>query len=295
LATETQALKPTTISPPDTSKLPRPDFDAMLAVRVTDEETLQVATNNARACKDYIGRVTDLFKEPVEAANKLHKFLTGLRGQFTARAQEVETHSRAQILAYQTELERKRKELEERLRREAEAKARAEAEARRQEELARARAEQQRIQAEAEKARAAAAKAAAEAVEEVAPWEQEAAAAAAKAKQDAEEALRQKQIADAKAQLEAMAAEPLQVFVPEISVSQTAPFAEGLGLRKGPLTYEVEDLGKLVAAAARNPHLLEYLQVNDAMVKAKLKAVGEKLSDFLPGLKAVRKSGITIR
>ena len=272
MPTETEIkpdLTPRTITPPDVSKLPSLDYAAMMALQVTDAKTEATAVANVKAAKAYIENVNTLFEGPTAAANAVHKFLTGLRGQFTSKAAAVEDHSRKQIIAYQREEERKRQELERQLREKAEKEARERAEAERQKQIA----EAKRLQEEAEKLAA---------EDEPAPWETDAPAVSAK-------------VEEAKAIVEELQSAPIPVYVPDIVVPRAAPTTEGLGSRRGPLKYRVVDLGKLVKAAAANPALLEYLTVSDPMLKAKLKTVGEKLGDFVPGVEAYREDGITIR
>jgi len=217
------------IQRPDTSQLPTIQPQTILALRVTDDQTLAQATEFAKLCRDYVRAVTDTFEKAVKAAHEAHKSLTALRAQLTAGAEVAEKHCRFQIAGYLAEQERKRLELQDRLRRE-------------QEE--------------------AAAKAAKEAEENAAPWEEP----------------------------QIKSVPPAVIFVP-----QTAPAAEGLSTRKGRLSYEVTDFPALVRAAAERPELQDYLMVNDKMVKAKLSTVGEKIGEFIPGLKAVRDTSIVIR
>ena len=132
---------------------------------------------------------------------------------------------------------------------------------------------EERAKAEAEAKRQAEIQAVQEAADDVAPWEQE----------------------EAQAKVAEIAAKPLVVETPQVVLCPVAPQVEGLGTRKGKPTYEVTDFAALVRAAAANPALLDYLQVNDAMVKAKLKTVGEKIGDFIPGITFKRDTNIVIR
>ena len=102
------------------------------------------------------------------------------------------------------------------------------------------------------------------------------------------------QVAELQSQLEAVAAAPIVYEAPKILVPE-APQVEGASSRSSPLKYRVVDLNALVQAAAKNPALLEYLEPNDVMVKAKLKTVGEKLAEFLPGLEAYRDKIVQFR
>ena len=274
MPTETEIkpdLTPRTITPPDVSKLPSLDYAAMMALQVTDAKTEATAVANVKAAKAYIENVNTLFEGPTAAANAVHKFLTGLRGQFTSKAAAVEEHSRKQIIAYQREEERKRQELERQLREKAEKEARERADAERQQQLAEAR----RLQAEAEAKRQ-------QELDDLPPWEQDAPAVSAK-------------VEEAKATVEELQSAPIPVYVPDIVVPRAAPTTEGLGSRNSPLKYRVNDINALIKAAATNPALAEYLTVNDPMIKAKLKTVGIKLSEFIPGVEAYRETGITIR
>ena len=273
MSTNAQALTPTVIKPPDTSVLPQLNFDAMMALRVTDDATEALAVTHAKAAKDYTAKVEALFKEPVESANRVHKFLTGLRSTFTSKSFSVEDHARLEITAYQRKKEEERAALERRLREQAEREARAKAEAEQQARLEEAR----KVAADAERQRQAE-------IDELMPWEQETAAQESAAKVEA-----------AMAAVEEIAATPVPVLVPEIVVPRSTPATEGLGTRKGPLKYRVKDFQALVKSAAVNPALVDYLQVNDAMVKGKMKTVGEKLGDFIPGLETYRDDGIVIR
>jgi chromosome segregation ATPase len=250
--------------------LPVVQFQAIIALAVTDDATCAQAAEYAKAAKGYLSAVEAAFADAVSAANKAHKSLTALRNQFTERAAAAEAHCRAQITAYLQRKERERLELQAKLQREADEKARKEAEEQRKAEME----EIKRRQEEAARQRL-------KEIEDLPPWEQPEAPAA--------------QGEQLQAQLEELAAAPLVVQAPQVVLSPVAPAVEGLGTRKGKLTYEVADFNALVQAAAKNPALLDYLQVNDKMVKAKLATVGEKIGEFVPGIKPKRDAGIVIR
>ena len=253
---------------PDTSSLPALNADAMLALRVIDDATKAQAIANAKSAKTFIGLVEGLFKRSVDAAFAAHRELTALRGTFTATATQVDQHCRKEIAAYDERLEQARLKLQRELQAKAEAEARERAEAERQRQIAEAQARAQE-----------AAKLASEAVADLAPWELE----------DAEAV-----VAQAQAEVDAIAAAPLVVEAPQIVVPQ-APAIGGSGSRASALKYKVVDIHLLIQAAVQNPALADYLEVNDTMVKAKLKTVGEKLGAFLPGLETYRDRVATIR
>ena len=267
-----------TIQQPDTSHLPVVQFQAIIALAVTDDATCAQAAEYAKAAKGYLSAVEAAFADAVSAANKAHKSLTALRNQFTERAAAAEAHCRAQITAYLQRKERERLELQAKLQREADEKARKEAAEKRAEEIKRMQeeAERQRLEAEAAK-------------EDLPPWEvDENRRGEIEAAELAAREEREREIAIA-------AATPLFFQAPQVVLSPVAPAVEGLGTRKGKLTYEVADFNALVQAAAKNPALLDYLQVNDKMVKAKLATVGEKIGEFIPGIKPKRDAGIVIK
>jgi hypothetical protein len=116
-------LQKTVIEPPDLSRLPTVDFDAALKHTVTDDASCVVAKSHNSLAKDYLGVVNTIFEEPVSAANKIHKFLTGLRGQLSAKAEAVDKHTRQQVSAYLKRIEDERLALQRRLQAEADAKA----------------------------------------------------------------------------------------------------------------------------------------------------------------------------
>jgi hypothetical protein len=272
MATEQPVLTQTVIKTPDVSKLPALNAEAMLKVRVVDDETKAVAAQYGLAAHDYVGQVTALFKEPTEAANKVHKFLTGLRAKLAKTAEEVEAHCRREIVAYDDKVERERLALQRRLQEEEDRKAREKAQAERDAEVERLR----KAQEEAERKQA-------EAEDDALPWEQDLAVSAAAT-----------QVAEIRQQLEAVAAAPIVVEAPRIVVPE-APKVDGVGSRNTPLKYRVVNLNALIQAAAKTPALAEYLEVNDVMVKAKLKLVGEKIGNYVPGVEAYREKSVTFR
>jgi len=137
--TETEG-KPelTTISTPDISKLPSVAFASMMAFRVTDDVTAELAAQEGRVAQSYITSVEALFDEPTSAANKVHKFLTGMRGKLLKPAQEAVTHLRKEVQGYRDSKEQERLAEERRLQAQRDEEARREAEAKRQSELAEA-------------------------------------------------------------------------------------------------------------------------------------------------------------
>jgi hypothetical protein len=280
MATESQVLTQTIIKTPDVSKLPALNAEAMLKIRVVDDETKATAAQYGKSANDYIKSVEKLFNDPtepggvgvIEAAYRVHRFLTGLRGKFTKTATDVMEHCRKEIAAYDDKVERERLALQRRLQEEEDRNARANAEEERQrqiEELRKAQEEAERKQAEAE--------------DDALPWEQDLAVSAAAT-----------QVAELQQQLEAVAAAPIVVEAPRIIVPE-APKVDGVGSRNTPLKYRVVDLNALIQAAAKNPALQEYLEINDVRVKAKLKLVGEKIGDSVPGVEAYREKSVTFR
>jgi DNA repair exonuclease SbcCD ATPase subunit len=258
------------IQQPDTSHFPVVQFQTIMALAVTDDKTCAAATEYAKAAKAYIAEVDSTFEEACDLANKTHKHLTGMRASFKERAEAAYKHCRKQIEDYLARKERERLELQAKLQREADEETRKEAEERRKAEME----EIKRRQEEAAQQHL-------KEIEDLPPWEQADAPAA--------------EGEHLQAQLEELAAAPLVVQAPQVVLSPVAPAVEGLGTRKGKLTYEVADFNALVQAAAKNPALQDYLQVNDKMVKAKLATVGEKIGEFVPGIKPKRDAGIVIK
>ena len=115
--TDTQELVPTTIAPPDLSKVERAINWESLKVTVTDPTSCELAATGVRVAKDYIGEVTRLFSEPKGAAHKLHKWFTTLEKKFLDPANSVLAHNTAQVQAHLKRVERERDELERNLQR----------------------------------------------------------------------------------------------------------------------------------------------------------------------------------
>ena len=273
MATDQPVLTQTTIVTPDVSALPALPAEAMLKLRVVDDATKAKAAQYGLAANDYIAQVTALFEEPTASANRVHKFLTGLRGKFTKTASEVVDHCRREIAAYDYKVEQARLDLQRKLQAEEDRKARLKAEEDRKAELERLRKQQEEAARKQQQAE-----------DDAMPWDSDVPAANAAATQ----------VAELQSQLEAVAAAPIVYEAPKILVPE-APQVEGASSRSSPLKYRVVDLNALVQAAAKNPALQEYLEVNDTMAKAKLKTVGEKLAEFLPGLEAYRDKIVQFR
>jgi exonuclease VII large subunit len=244
----------------------------MLTLHVVDDTTKAQAAQYGAQANAYISKVNALFEEPTAAANKVHKFLTGLRSKFTGTAQGVVDHCRREIADYDARVEQARLKLQRELQAEEDRKARLKAEEERKAQIA----EAKRLQEEVLRKQQ-------EAEDDAMPWEKETVTAAAST-----------QVVEIQQKLEALAAAPIVYEAPQIIVPE-APKVDGAGSRNTPLKYRVVDLNALIQAAAKNPALQEYLEVNDTMAKAKLKMVGEKLGDFLPGLEAYRDKTVSFR
>lgn len=272
MATEQPVLTQTVIKTPDVSTLPALAAEAMLQLRVTDDASKALAAQYGKSANDYIAKVNELFKEPTESANKVHKFLTGLRAKFTGTATAVVDHCRKEISDYDTRVEQERLALQRRLQEEEDRKARLKAEEDRKAELA----ELQRLKDEA-------ALRAKEAADDAMPWEDPPAPLTTKA-------------VEIQRKLEEVAASAVTFVAPRILVPQ-APAVEGAGSRNTPLKWRLKDKGldDLIIAAAANPALREYLMVNEAMVQAKMKTVGEKLGTFIPGVETYRGKTVQFR
>lgn len=134
----TEELTAVTIAAPDVSKLPSLAFASMMALKVVDDATCEIAVEEKRRAAGYRTAVENLFKEPTSAANKVHKFLTGMRAKLIAPAEQAEKHLLSEIGAHDTRKERARLELQAKLQREQDEKAKREAEAKRQAALAEA-------------------------------------------------------------------------------------------------------------------------------------------------------------
>ena len=263
------------IQRPDTSDLPVIPFKSILALQVVDDQTCSQATEAVKMAKGYIAAVKAKFEKVISLAFSTHRSLTGMQNEIVAPAEAVEKHCRAQIGDYLQRKERERLELQAKLQREAEEKARKEAEEKRQAEIKRLQEEAERRRLEAEAAK-----------EEAPPWETDG--------PDLPD-IATNAIAQTEADIAAVMAAPLVVEAPQVVLSPVAPAVEGLGQRKGKLSYEVADFNALVQAAAKNPALQDYLMVNDKMIKAKLATVGEKIGEFIPGIKPKREAVLTIR
>lgn len=115
------------IKVPDVSVI-RTESSALVAearaLRVTSHEEYAVAGEFIQRCARLRKNVVELFAEPTAAADKLHKFLTGLRGQLCAVPDEARAIAEAPMKSFLREEERRRRE--EQARREAEEKAKQE-------------------------------------------------------------------------------------------------------------------------------------------------------------------------
>ena len=119
---EPQPKTTTTITQPDLSALPKHDWSTMM-ITVTDAPSAERAAEMGKAAGEYIKRAEALFAEPVSAAHKVHKFLTGLRAKVLAPAELVKSHCEAQVTNYVREQRRQAEELQRKLQAEAEAAA----------------------------------------------------------------------------------------------------------------------------------------------------------------------------
>ena len=150
------AAKPVTVAPPDTKDLDlqRVSIDQLIVFRVTDDASYVEASRKFQDVSAYLDAVNDTFKDPVQSANKVHKFLTRMRSFFLSPGEQAKANLNGQIFAWKAKKDAERRAEEDRLRREQERL------------LAEQRAEAERIAAE-EKARYEAALA------ELMPWETE--------------------------------------------------------------------------------------------------------------------------
>ncbi len=113
------------LSPPDTSHLPKIDFQVMLTLKVADEDTLQTARANSVAARQFIADVGAIFDEPTSLANKLHKWFTSMRSKLLEPAQKADEYSKREIQDYLYRKEQERLALERKLQAEAEQAAKA--------------------------------------------------------------------------------------------------------------------------------------------------------------------------
>lgn len=132
--TATDSPKAYNIAVPNTTDLATTHVTLLAeaeALKVTDQNTHALALDGLRRATEAERAVDALFDEPVSAANKAHKFLTGLRSTVKAHPSRAKALFGAKAIEY-----------------EAEARRQAEEEARRREEAAR-KAEQDRLLADA--------------------------------------------------------------------------------------------------------------------------------------------------
>lgn len=148
----TAVMPPTTVSTPDTADLAprRVQMEQLIVFRVVDDASYIEANQHFTAVSDYLEAVTSKFSEAAAAANKAHKFITGLRGLFLKPAEAAKQNLTAQLLAYRQKKEAERRAEELRLQREEEERQR------------KIREEQERIAAEQRAAQQA----------ELMPWEE---------------------------------------------------------------------------------------------------------------------------
>jgi hypothetical protein len=254
--------------------------ETMLALHVTDDTTKALAAQYGVAANAYIKSVTKLFDEPtepggvgvIEAAYKVHRFLTGLRSKFTGTAQGVVDHCRREIADYDIRVEQARLSLQRKLQAEEDLKARLKADEERTARLA----ELQQAKEDAERK-------AQEALDDAMPWDQP-------------PALLTTQVADIQRKLEDLATAPVTYVAPQIIVPEP-PKVEGAGSRNTPLKFRLkgDGLDTLIVAAAANPALRQYLKLDEDMVKARMKTLGDKLGEFIPGVETYRDKTVSFR
>ena len=273
MATEQPVLTQTVIKTPDVSTLPALNTTAMMTLHVVDDATKAQAAQYGIQANAYIAKVNTLFEEPTAAANKVHKFLTGLRSKFTGTAQGVVDHCRREIADYDTRVEQARLELQRKLQAEEDRKARLKAEEERKAQIAEAKRLQEEVLRKQQEAEA-----------DAMPWDEPAPSPVAT------------QVADIQRKLEDLATAPVTYVAPQIIVPEP-PKVEGAGTRNTPLKFRLkgDGLDTLIVAAAANPALRQYLKLDEDMVKAKVKTLGDKLGEFIPGVETYRDKTVSFR
>lgn len=103
------------------------NFD-ILRISVKDDATAELAADGARQAEEYKQEVAQVFEAPTAFFFKVHRWLTGARGELTKPADDVIAHNKQQTAAYLRHREQERRELEAKLQREAAEHAKAEAE-----------------------------------------------------------------------------------------------------------------------------------------------------------------------
>lgn len=247
---------PVTITTPNVKDL---EAEAQLALSpatgfvVIDNETFIEAGERYNTVVAFIDSVTQSFKEPKTLAYKAHKAITALEAKFLQPALLAKEHLAFQQLEYRRRLDIARIAEEDRIRREQQKIA--EAEHTRQQAILDAEVaalRQQRQQLDDEKC----------------PWEFG----------EADEA----------------ASLPVErVVLPEPEVAavrlpSNVPFvAGGPSVRNSPWMAKV-DLKTLVAAAAKDDNLLQYLEAKLPLLNAAAREHGQCVGDIIPGVTAYR-------
>lgn len=109
-------VKASTIAAPDLSpiiaQLSTVRWQPMLAIKVTDEESAKTLAECAAIAQKYEDAVDAALDEPTTAANKLHKFFTGLRGNLKKLSSAVIAHAKTEHRAWEKEKATRKTELE---------------------------------------------------------------------------------------------------------------------------------------------------------------------------------------
>lgn len=246
---------PVTVTAPDTAALVKTYTEEILPMSafVIQGNADYVQANMLwTQAKDYCIRVESLFKEARSAAFKAHKAITSLESQLLAPAQQIAGHMQTEILAWQSTQERIRQAEEARV-----------LLAERERVARETRAAQE--EADRETARLQAAREAE--IEDLAPWE----------------------IEDARAAMSAPVI-VMPVYVPAptpIRLASSVPVIQGGPTpAKKPWAARLVSLQELVQAAAKDPTLLEFLQVDQTALNKKARELGEHLGRTIPGVEA---------